>query len=212
MTLIRLKVVFALISGLILLQGCATDMQAARASLNELLNLRKAPPVNRDPNYAYLRVESPQGRATLALGYRLPENNTEVWFSADKTTFYLQQGRYLSSKNMALNWQDTRIFNAPDLSIIQGSHLFIRERIIMPGHHGPIKETVAVEPTSKPPHQAPSYLKKDTEWLVEYVSSPRLESSDGVIAYYARNPQSKKIIWSMQCLSSSHCIIWEALQ
>lgn len=209
---IRLTALMTLLSAIMLLQGCASDMQAARASLNELLNLRKAPPVNRDPNYAYLRIESPQGQATLALGYRLPENNTEVWFSADKTTFHLQQGRYLSSKNMALNWQDTRIINAPDLSIIQGSHLFIRERITMPGYHGPIKETVAVELTSTPPPQAPSYLKNKAEWLKEYVSSPRIASSENLIAYYARNPQTKKIMWSMQCLSSSYCISWEALQ
>lgn len=200
------------LGGLSLLSACSSDMQAARASFNELLQLRAGPTGSRDPNYSYLQVQSPQGKATLALGYRLSENDVEVWFSADKTTFYLQQGRYLSSKNMALNWQETRIQNAPNLSQARGTYLYTRQRMVMPGYQGPIQETVSLESIASAPSQAPSELKKNMEWLKESVSHPISPQNEGVIAYYARDPETKKIVWSLQCLSANYCISWAAFQ
>lgn len=199
------------LGALVVCQGCSKEMLAAQASLKEVVAQNNPQTQTLDYSYEYLRVETPHGKGRLALGYRVITEQLEVWFSADKTTFYLQGGRYAGSKNLALNWSEVKIISAPELSRIQQAQNYHRERLVMPGYSGPVKETVTIEPTQQVPSQAPSRLKQNTDWLVEYVVSPQLPKNESIIAYYARNPSTKKVLWGMQCLSQSFCVSWEFL-
>lgn len=196
---------------LVVCQGCSKDMLAAQASLKEVVAQNNSQSQILDYSYEYLRVETPHGKGRLALGYRVIKEQLEVWFSADKTTFYLQGGRYAGSKNLALNWSEVKIISAPDLKNIEGAQTYYRERMVMPGYSGPVRETVTIERIKEAPSQAPFKFQDHSDWLVEYVASPQLPKNDNIVAYYARNPKTKKILWAMQCLNQSFCVSWEFL-
>lgn len=199
------------LGALIACQGCSKDMLAAQASLKEVASQNNPQSQILDYSYEYLRVETPHGKGRLVLGYRMITEQLEVWFSADKTTFYLQGGRYAGSKNLSLNWSEVKITSAPDLKNIEETQTYYRERLVMPGYSGPVKETVTIERTKEAPSQAPFKFRQHSDWLVEYVASPQLPQNDQIIAYYARNPKTKKILWGMQCLNQSYCVSWEFL-
>lgn len=195
--------------------GCTNTMNAAIESLGEVF--ARQPSANGlNPAYEYLQLATPQQQATLALGYRqeIGRQTREIWYSADKTTFELEEGRYHSSKNLQVNWQDTKFNSAPKLETVTRAQTYSRERLQMPGYVGPYQETVSIEPIhhSAAPKQAPNYLNDKTEWLKELVISPDIPMTKAVTAYYARDPQTKRIIWAMQCLSENYCLQWQHLR
>jgi len=204
-----------IIGGLTLnLPGCTNTGTAAVASLKEVFH-RQPSLSGFDPTYEYLQLATPIQQATLALGYseKFGRQTREIWYSADKTTFQLEEGRYHSSKNLEINWQETKLHSAPKLEDVNRAQTYSRERLQMPGHRGPYQETVTIEPIppSAAPKESPHYLIHQSEWLKESVINPAIPMTEVIVAYYARDPKTKKIIWAMQCLSENFCLRWQRL-
>jgi len=196
------------------ISGCSNTMNAAVSSLKDVFH-QQTKQHGLDPSYEYLQLATSKQQATLALGYRekIGSQTREVWYSADKTTFQLEAGRYHSSKNLEINWQGTKLHSAPNLENVTRAQTYSRERLQMPGHRGPNQETVTIEPIpqSEAPKQSPHNIKHQSEWLKEFVVNPAIPLTKDVVAYYARDPKTKKIVWAMQCLSENFCLRWQHL-
>lgn len=222
------RVAFCLIVSLVC--GCSTESEAIFRSFNAAVFQDSAvdsAPLN--PNYRYLRVTANGGRiALLVLGYidKSTDGPVEVWYSGERETLRLRNGRVVSAAGMPTEWRNVILPPLPDWPVLVRSNspvVWSRLRDVMPGYRMSVRDTVTLQP-SRPPRDTelkgvdPSDLAwfeertgaregLDLEWLQgTFVPENALPAARYGISV---NAGAATVVYGEQCLDWDFCFAWQ---
>ena len=221
----------ALCLTLLFVGGCATESEAIFRSFGAAVfsdsSIEKTP---LNPNYRYLRVTSNGGRlALLALGYvdSTPDGPVEVWYSGERETLRLQNGRVISASGMPTEWRGVVLSSVPawsDIGERTAPRSWTRIRDVMPGYRMNVRDSLTLQPIHPP---------RDTElkdidasrlrWFEERVDA----GSGSALAWlgggflpknalpparYGVSFESGRVsvIYAEQCLDWDFCFAWQS--
>lgn len=184
-----------------------------------------------NPNYIYLRIAINDLPSVLVLGFvdQDPSGPVQVWYTNERAVLRLQNGRFLGSGKLGIDWQNVRLSHAPAFSDLLGSlnsstqnHMsnrsYVRLRDEMPGYHFGIRETVNITPLSQMPGNIPSKMRdllknKNLVWFAENVDPETSNSTASRPAIYGVSPKGAganegEVVFGQQCLAPDYCISW----
>lgn len=210
--------------------ACSTEsdvlLQTARATLLPDFAVDQTP---LNPNFRYLRVTTRQGRrALLVLGYidEHPAGPIEVWYSGERETLRLQNGRLVAATGMPIEWRNVNLPSLPawsDVHASNGPYRWVRSRDVMPGYRYGVQDVLTLHPIESPAFSAIRGLQPQRLlWFQErnelFESAP-LAMLGGTLtpevalppARYAvmRDGAGGVVVYAEQCLTSDFCITWQ---
>jgi len=169
--------------------------------------------LNLNPNYAYLRVSTPERALLMVLGYEdtLPDGPVQTWYSQAGQVLQLRDGRLHATKGFPVDWTSVRYQDLPswDGATRRPRTRFIRYRDEMPGYRIGVFDAVTLR-TIAPPADArlsgidPSqlrWLEETTDTALKGMPSARygLSERDGRLS----------VVYGEQCLSAQFCMAWQ---
>lgn len=207
------------------LAGCASSKSPIVQSIQALVSTAgtgaagDAIPDSPDLRFSYLRVQVPgYPPGLMVLGYvdPHPAGPIEVWYSANRETLRLQNGRVVSITGTPQDWNSVQFSPAPAAwsEIPEAGMRFSRQRDAMPGYRFGIREQINVQAWTKlPPVTLPATLTADKaanlHWYRESVLSQQgLGTPPLPDAWFAwgRHRGVSQIVYSEQCLASDFCL------
>lgn len=200
----------------IVLTGCTSTSDATWVAAKRMLPQASEPlPQNLNPKFQYLRVQTGDRAAMLALGAsdEHPMGRIDHWYSHEAEVLKLQNGRIVGTGGLTTNWVAVKI-----AATAAG---YERVRDVMPGYRFGIKETITVRPLALPQGVLPAEIKvgalakpdraKALQWEEE-ISSDAPARPRGVIGYeLGGTVGSKRAVIGYQCLDDGLCIQWERM-
>lgn len=221
---------FALCLILLLVGGCAAESEAIFKSFGTAVfsdsGVDKAP---LNPNYRYLRVTAGSGRlALLVLGYTDPSPGgpVEVWYSGERETLRLQNGRVISAAGMPTEWRNVILpLLTPWSSMTEGSAplRWTRIRDVMPGYRMNVRDSLTLRPIRPPPDTELKGLDPfHLSWFEEradHLEGRTLAWLQGAFvpenalppARYgvSRDAGTAIVVYAEQCLDWDFCFAWQ---
>ncbi len=184
------------------------------------------------PGVEYLKVQMNGRQLMMALGYRtLPkpsqavlnrsdasmkstqlyskdEFTHEFWYSANKETLELVEGRIESTMGMPSDWRQSSKTPQTWESIILNSPIFwTRTRDLMPGYRYGFKDEIQTRVIPAPTKTQDSTLppNSDAVWFEDIVSSKDKNNSTRSFKQIFESVNGK-IVYSEQCIASDLCL------
>jgi hypothetical protein len=210
---------------LVALEGCATGGSPIVQSFQALISTggtgvaRDMIPDAPDLRFNYLRVQVPGHPAGLmVLGYVDPDpaGPIEVWYSANRETLRLQNGRVISATGTLHDWSAMHFAPRPPAwsDVTVSGVTYERQRDAMPGYHYGIREHISLQawPGLPPLELAatlPASIAVGYQWYRE--SARPLEGQIETKlpdAWYGwgRHRGVNQIVYSEQCLAADFCL------
>lgn len=216
---------FAVLIAALGLGGCAASSSPLVQSFQALVNTggtgvaKDAIPDSPDARFSYLRVQVsgfPPGLMVLGYVDPHPAGPVEVWYSANRETLRLQNGRVIGIVGTQHDWSSVQFSSAPPAwpALTEVGSIFTRERDEMPGYHFGIREQMKVQAWSAvPPVAMPTSLPADKaagyRWYRESVQAQQGQAAptlpDAWFAWGKHRGESQ-IVYSEQCLSPDFCL------
>jgi hypothetical protein len=207
------------------LAGCAAGGSPIVQSIQALVSTggtgvaKDAIPDAPDLRYSYLRVQvSGHPPGLMVLGYVDPDpaGPIEVWYSANRETLRLQNGRVISTTGTLQDWAAVQYAPVPPAwpDVTQQGTSFTRQRDVMPGYRFGIREQIKVQAWSAlPPVELPVSLPADKaasyHWYRESMQ-PQTGQITPLLpdAWFAwgRHRGVEQIVYTEQCMSSDFCL------
>lgn len=162
-------------------------------------------PAAPDPRFRYLRVEVAGNLpGLLVLGYvdEHPQGAIEVWYSANRETLKLQNGRIVATTGLPLDWAAVRFATAPPdwPQIPPEGTLYTRSRDELPRYRFGIAEQVRVQPLAGP---APYRWFGETVQPTAGAPVPALPPARFA---WGRHRGVWTVVQSEQCLTPDFCL------
>ena len=169
--------------------------------------------LNLNPNYAYLRVSTPERALLMVLGYddESPNGPVQTWYSQAGQVLQLRDGRLHATRGFPVDWTSVRYQDLPSWNgaTRRPRTRFIRYRDEMPGYRIGVFDAVTLR-TISPPADArlsgidPSqlrWLEETTDTALKGMPSARygLSERDGRLS----------VVYGEQCLSAQFCMAWQ---
>jgi hypothetical protein len=207
------------------LEGCAAGGSPIVQSIQALFNTggtgvsQTAIPDAPDLRFSYLRVQVPgHPPGLMVLGYVDPDpaGPIEVWYSANRETLRLQNGRVISTTGTLEDWSAVHYAPAPpawsDVTVAGMS--YERQRDAMPGYRYGTREQMKVQalpasPTVELPASLPADKASGYRWYRESVlPQPGQAIPPLPDAWFAwgKHRGVNQIVYSEQCLSPEFCL------
>jgi hypothetical protein len=207
------------------LAGCAAGGSPIVQSIQAFVNTggtgvaKDAIPDTPDIRFSYLRVQvagHPPGLMVLGYVDPNPAGPIEVWYSANRETLRLQNGRVISTTGTVQDWAAVQYAPAPPAwpDVTQAGTTFTRQRDAMPGYRFGIREQIKVQALSAlPPVALPVSLPTDKaanyRWYRESVQ-PQTGQTTPLLpdAWFAwgKHRGVEQIVYSEQCMSPDFCL------
>jgi hypothetical protein len=222
---LRFILLAAILTAALGLGGCATGGSPIVQSIQALVSTggtgvaKDAIPGAPDLRYSYLRVQVPgHPPGLMVLGYVDPDpaGPIEVWYSANRETLRLQNGRVISATGTLQEWSGVKYVPAPPAwaDVSGAGTSYTRQRDVMPGYRFGIREQVKVQawpalpfvelPDTLPAAKAASYRwYRESTLLQQGQTTPALPE-----AWFAwgKHRGVNQIVYSEQCLSPDFCM------
>jgi len=217
-----------LLALLIALAACASGSNAILQTLHNVWGDGgdvAGPSLN--PNLTYLRV-SIQGRAVfLALGYTdaHPQGPIEVWYSAEKETLRIQNGRVIGAAGVVTEWRSVSLPALPSWAVMAKTSAplrWVRTRDLMPGYRFGVKDNLITYPISPPgKSQLLGIDPQSLAWFEEREDSIDRTASQFKPASGARDTLpparyavaigngTESVVYAEQCLAPELCFSWQ---
>jgi hypothetical protein len=169
-----------------------------------------------DPRVSYLRVTARQRVAFFALGYvdPHPQGAIEVWYSAERETLRLQNGRVVGMSGAATEWRQVRLPALPSWSELRDRNSafgWTRVRDVMPGYRFNLRDELQLRPIAVPARSAlvgvdPASLYWFEETLLPGPGVDPLQPA----RYAVQTVQGEAVVvYGEQCLSADFCLTWQ---
>ncbi len=170
-----------------------------------------------DPRFNYLRVTSGQRVAFFALGYVEPhaQGAIEVWYSAERETLRLQNGRVVGLSGTLAEWREVRLPELPawgELLSREGSYHWTRIRDFMPGYQFNLRDALSLDSVAAPAKSSLSGLDAaGLRWLEERMVSTSAGADFLLPARYAVQwlQGDAVVVYGEQCISADLCLTWQ---
>ena len=169
--------------------------------------------LNLNPNYAYLRVSTPERALLMVLGYEdeTPEGPVQTWYSQDGQVLKLRHGRLIATKGFPVDWTTVRYQDLPawDEATRRPRTRFVRYRDEMPGYRVGMFDaitlrTIATPTDSRLSGMNPSRLlwhEETTDTASRGIPSARFGLSKGT--------EDLSVVYGEQCLGAQFCLAWQ---
>ena len=205
------------------LGGCAAGGSPIVQSIQALAGtggtglIKGAIPDAPDLRFSYLRVQVPgHPPGLMVLGYvdQDPAGPVEVWYSANRETLRLQNGRVISSTGTEQDWSAVQFVPAPPAwsSVSEGGASFTRQHDVMPGYRFGIREQMKVHtwpglPSVALPDTLPAEKAASYRWYRESVLPlPGQTALPDAWFAWGKHRGVNQIVYSEQCLSPDFCL------
>jgi hypothetical protein len=175
-----------------------------------------------DLRFSYLRVQVPgHPPGLMVLGYMDPDpaGLIEVWYSANRETLRLQNGRVISTTGTLEDWSAVHYAPAPPAwsDVTVAGIAYERQHDGMPGYRYGIREQIKVQAwPSLPPLELATSLPADKaasyRWYRESVLPQPGQASLSTVslpdAWFAwgKHRGVSQIVYSEQCLAPDFCL------
>ena len=199
----------------VLLSACSSSTSTIVDAAKYALSPSAADNAVLNPNLQYLRLTTGKNVALLVLGYvdNQPESGTEVWYSGQKETIRLWNGRLTDTAGLKTNWHSVRFQNVPSWrsATIAGA-AYRRQRDVMPGYKINVSETVHVAAITAPTQSNLQGIAPDSlHWFEEKAVPDGLMSKLPPARFAVDLSDSgEHVIYSEQCISSDLCFTFQA--
>jgi hypothetical protein len=228
---LRFIFLFAALLAALGLEGCAAGGSPIVQTMRALLSTggtgvsQTAIPDAPDLRFSYLRVQVPgHPPGLMVLGYvdTDPAGPIEVWYSANRETLRLQNGRVISTTGTIEDWSAVHYAPAPpawsDVTVAGTS--YERQRDAMPGYRYGIREQIRVQAWpalhTLPPLELPASLPAEKaagyRWYRESVLPQPGQATLSTVALpgawfaWGKHRGVSQIVYSEQCLSPEFCL------
>jgi len=213
-----------------LASACAPVMDAAvQTARTGFLGGSPAVDASRfNPNIHYLRVTVDKQVAFLALGFIDNDSHgrVEVWYSGDRQTLRIQNGRIAGAAGVPTEWRSVELPDFPLWSTIAQSkdpYRWVRVRDVMPGYRYGVRDELMVRMIPMPEKTAlVNFDGKYLTWFEEQFQAgvPRksswfpLTAPDDRVLPPARYGVDMRdggdtVAYAEQCLSPDYCLTWQ---
>jgi hypothetical protein len=227
---VKIRTLCAIVATAFIVSGCTSGMSAAvQAVQNAFQADTGVDNVPLNPQFRYLRVTVGGRAALLVLGYVDKDDNgpIEVYYSAQRETLRLQNGRIVGAVGVTTEWRNVRLPELPPwLEIASGKRPleWVRVRDVMPGYRYGVRDQLVLRPIN-PPNKSElrSVNPAGLTWFEETVQA---ESAGGYFpALFGESPStgilpaaryavaldgnSATVVYGEQCLAANLCITWQ---
>ncbi len=170
-----------------------------------------------DPGFNYLRVTSRQRVAFFALGYvdPHPQGAIEVWYSADRETLRLQNGRVVGISGTLAEWREVRLPELPTWTALltrKDAYPWTRLRDLMPGYQFNLRDELQLAPIPAPAKASLVGLESgNLRWFEERMTTTSAGAESLPPARYAVHSVSGDtvVVYGEQCISIAFCLTWQ---
>lgn len=170
-----------------------------------------------DPRFNYLRVTSRQRVAFFALGYvdPHPQGAIEVWYSAERETLRLQNGRVVGISGTLVEWREVRMPELPawaELLARADPYQWIRIRDVMPGYQFNLRDELQLVPIPAPAKSSlVGFDAASLRWFEERMMTKFAGAEFLMPARYAvqRVSDGAVVVYGEQCISADFCLTWQ---
>ena len=197
------------------LPGCGSSTSTIVDAVKQTISPPVADNATLNPKYEYLRTTVGKNVALLVLGYTdaMPLAGTQVWYSGDKETIRLWQGRLAGTGGLSTDWRSVRFTDVPSWrSALRGGGSYRRQRDVMPNYTVDVREQIQIVPITAPTNSMLVNVKPHTlQWFEEQTTSegqvPALPA-----ARFAVDLSSpvERVVYSEQCLSAALCLTFQS--
>lgn len=206
-----------MVMALLGLAGCQSGPDPTIEMLRAVFFAPQPSGAGLDPRVSYLRVTGRQRVAFFALGYvdLHPQGAIEVWYSAERETLRLQNGRVVGMSGAATEWRQVRLPVLPSWSELRDRNStfgWTRVRDVMPGYRFNLRDELQLQPIAVPARSAlvgvdPASLY----WFEETMASGAGVADPLPPARYAvQTVQGEAVVvYGEQCLSVDFCLTWQ---
>jgi hypothetical protein len=213
-----------------LLSACAPVMDAAFQTART--GFQRAPAIDSsrlNPKIHYLRVTAGKRVAFLGLGFIDSDlhGRVEVWYSGEKETIRIQNGRVVGAAGLQTEWRGVVVPDFPQWSAIAQSvepFRWVRVRDVMPGYRFGVRDALSVRVIPVPEKSAlldfdPKYLT----WFEERIEAKPFSAVASLFSSASSNepvlPPARyavdmrdggdTVVYAEQCLSAEFCFSWQ---
>ena len=184
--------------------------------------------VQLNPQFRYLRVTIEGRAALLVLGYVDKDDHgpIEVYYSAQRETLRIQNGRIAGAVGVTTEWRNVRLPELPSWPEIASGDRpleWVRVRDVMPGYRYGLRDQLVLRPISAPEKSElrgidPGGLawfeeKMQTEPAAAHVATLIPDPPQGTLsaARYAvkLEKDSATVVYGEQCLAANLCFTWQ---
>lgn len=193
------------------LAGCATGQDPILQTFSAAFSSDTAADrAQLNPEYRYLRVTIGGRVALLVLGYvdEDARGPVEVWYSAEREAFRLQNGRVIGAVGMTAEWRNVTVPELPPwsgLARTQAPVNWVRTRDVMPGYRYGLRDALVLAPLPPPSKtQLRGIDPQQLTWFEE-----RTESLPPA-RYAVRVADGREtVVYGEQCLAPEVCFTWQ---
>lgn len=198
-----------------LLAGCGASTTALSDSVRLMVKAPEADTAQLNPNLRYLRVTVNKNVALMVLGYvdTTPQPGTQVWYSAEKETLRLWNGRLAGTAGLATDWRSVRFGEVPSWrAALAGNTRYQRQRDVMPGYQVDTRDEVTIVPVAPPRNSALVGMPAGRlQWFEERTAAQgHVPGLPAALFAVDLSGQGEPVVYSEQCLSPSLCITLQA--
>ena len=169
--------------------------------------------LNLNPNYAYLRVSTPERALLMVLGYEdeTPEGPLQTWYSQDGQVLKLRHGRLVATKGFPVDWTSVHYQDLPawDEATRRPRTRFVRYRDEMPGYRVGVFDAVTLRAIPPPSDARLSGIESaQLLWFEETTDTAYTGTPS---ARYGLSPHGGglSVLYGEQCLSAVYCVAWQ---
>lgn len=199
------------------LAGCQSTPDPTVETLRRALFPVQPSGAGLDPRFTYLRVTGRQRVAFFVLGYHdpHPQGAIEVWYSADRETLRLQNGRVVGLSGTLSEWRQVRLPLLPswgELLARNATFPWERSRDVMPGYRFNVQDQLQLQPVSAPGKSALIGVEATgLRWFEERMTATSAGADLLPPARYALQTVQGEavVVYGEQCISSDFCITWQ---
>jgi hypothetical protein len=170
-----------------------------------------------NPRISYLRVTGRQRVVFFALGYvdPHPQGAIEVWYSAERETLRLQNGRVIGISGTLTEWRQVRLPVLPswaELLARNGTFQWERTRDVMPGYRFNLLDQLQLQPVPAPGKSALVGVDAQAlRWFEDRMTATAPGAEPLPPARYGLQMVQGEatVLYGEQCISPDFCITWQ---
>jgi hypothetical protein len=209
------------------LQGCAGESRLFQESVSAVLQSEKFNDLTltqkMNPNYAYLRLNSPRGAILMLWGYidkdELSNQPIDVWYSGDREVIKLQEGRVVATGGLSNDWLAARYQSLPSWSSVVTGPVgsvsrYSRSIDFKNDYKFNQIQTVELSRIEKPKsHYLLGVPLLDVAWFEEKSSSSKWQPSVYAVVPNWLQTNQPKVVYTWHCFGVNDCFslqVWTA--
>jgi hypothetical protein len=200
------------------LSACTPIMDAVVDTARTVAPGKKLDTSKLNPQFSYIRVTVGRQVAFFALGFfdKDRHGQVEVWYSGQKETLRLQDGRLIGVVGLATEWREVVLPDLPSWSSLaqrKDPLNWVRIRDVMPGYRFGIRDELMLQRIPAPAKSELLHLDpSELTWFEErFEKESKAGSATLPPARYAVDLRDgiEFVVYGEQCLAADFCFTWQ---